>query len=226
MFQRRLRRRKKLFICATILLTIVGLLGMAFARCRPIMTAFAESQAVWQATKIANHTAEQVLKEYTGLCENAIAVTYNGEQKVSSVRANTAVVNTVRTALTDRVMTAMEEFSALSVALPLGTLTGWDWFSGFGPLLTFPISFTATVLSAVSSSFAVEGINQSIYRVEVHLEISLYVVSPAGRSAVGAKVSYPMAETVLLGEVPDNLTEVYGDDQSLLGQIFDYGTTK
>ena len=45
-----------------------------------------------------------------------------------------------------------------------------------------------------------------------------------GRSTVSTRVTYPMAETVLLGEVPDNLTEVYGDDQSLLGQIFDYGT--
>ena len=67
---------------------------------------------------------------------------------------------------------------------------------------------------------------QSLYQVLIHLEISLYVVSPAGRSTVGARVSYPMAETVLLGEVPDNLTEVYGDDQSVLGQIFDYGTSQ
>ena len=223
-FQRRFRRRKKLFVCVITLLTIVGLLGMAFVRCRPIMTAFAESQAVWEATKIANRTAAQVLKEYTELCANTIDVTYDCEQKVSSVHTDTGVVNIVRTALTDRAMTAMEQFSTLSVALPLGTLTGWDWFSGCGPLLTFPISFTATVLSDVSSSFVVEGINQSSYLVEVHLEISLYVVSPAGRSSVGTKVSYPMAETVLLGEVPDNLTEVYGDDQSLLGQIFDYGT--
>ena len=106
----------------------------------------------------------------------------------------------------------------------MGTLSGWHWLSGFGPLLTFPISFTATVISDVSSVLEAAGINQSIYRVLVHLEISIYVVSPGGRSTVGANVAYPMAEAVLLGEVPDNLTEVYGDDQSLMGQIFDYGT--
>lgn len=190
------------------------------------MTAFAESQAVWEATKIANRTAAQVLLEYADICANTIAVTYDGEQRVSSVQTDTAAVNAVRTAMTDRAIVAMEQFSSLSVALPLGTLTGWDWFSGFGPLLTFPISFTATVLSDVSSALVVEGINQTAYRVLVHLEISLYVVSPAGRSSVGAQVSYPMAETVLMGEVPDNLTEVYGDDQSLLGKIFDYGTAQ
>jgi hypothetical protein len=120
----------------------------------------------------------------------------------------------------------MEQFSSLSVSLPIGSLLGWDWMSGLGPLITFPVSFTATVLSDVSSVLVAEGINQSMYRVLVHLEFSLYVVTPGGRSTVGTKTSYPMAETVLLGEVPDNLTEVYGDDQSLLGQIFDYGATQ
>lgn len=189
------------------------------------MTAFAESQAVWTATKIANQTAAQVLQEYADLCANAVTVTYGDEQRITSVHTDPAAINTVRTAITDRSMTAMEQFSSLSVAIPMGTLTGWHWLSGFGPLLTFPVSFTATVLSNVTSSLVAAGINQSTYRVLVHLEISLYVVTPGGRSTVGAQVSYPMAEAVLLGEVPDNLTEVYGDDQSLLGQIFDYGTT-
>ena len=225
-FRRWRRCRRRASVVLIVVLCVLGLIGLMFLRCRPIMTAFAESQAVWTATKIANQVAADVLLEYAELCADTIVVSYDGEQKLSSVRTDTAVVNTVRTKMTDRVITAMEQFSSLSVALPMGTLTGWDWFSGLGPLLTFPVSFTATVCSDVSSSLVAEGINQSLYQVLIHLEISLYVVSPAGRSTVGARVSYPMAETVLLGEVPDNLTEVYGDDQSVLGQIFDYGTSQ
>ena len=209
-----------IFVC------VLGLLSLTLFRCRPIMMTFAESQAVWMATKIANQTVAQVLQDYAEACTDAIVVVYDGEQKVSAVHTNTSRVNLVRTAITDRTITALEQFSSLSVSLPIGSLLGWDWVSGLGPLITFPVSFTATVLSDVSSVLVAEGINQSMYRVLVHLEISLYVVTPGGRSTVGTKTSYPMAETVLLGEVPDNLTEVYGDDQSLLGQIFDYGATQ
>lgn len=209
-----------------ILLCIVGLLGLAFFRCRPIMTAFAESQAVWTATKIANQAAAQVVRDYAQLCDGTISVTYDSQQRVSAIQTDATIVNMVRTQMTEAVMVAMERFSSLSVSIPLGTLSGWHWLSGLGPLLTFPVSFTATVLSDVSSSLMAVGINQSVYRVLIHLDISLYVVTAGGRSTVGTRVSYPMAEAVLLGEVPDNLTEVYGDDQSLLGQIFDYGTTQ
>lgn len=229
-FARRLRRHRwrvgRLGRALIIVLSVVGLVGVAFFQCRPIMTAFAESQAVWTATKIANQTVAQVLSEYESLCEDAVAVTYDGQQKVSCISTDTTAINTVRTEITNAAICAMEQFSALSVSIPTGTLLGWRWLSGFGPLVTFPVSFTATVLSDVSSSLEAVGINQSTFRVLIHLDISLYVVTPGGRSTVGADVSYPMVETVLLGEVPDNLTEVYGDDQSLLGQIFDYGTTQ
>ena len=143
---------------------------------------------------------------------------------MSAVLVNTVAVNTIRTAITAASMTEMESYSELSVSIPFGTLAGVSWLSGWGPMVTFPMSFTATVLSDVSSTLEAVGMNQSLYRVLVHLDISLYVVTPGGRSSVGTQLTYPMAETMLLGEVPDNLTEVYGDDQSLLGKIFDYGT--
>lgn len=223
-FRRRRRFARRLRIAVIAFISVIALVGLAFFQCRPIMTAFAESQAVWNVTKIANQTAMQVLSEYAAICEHTLSVEYDGSQKVSSILTKTADINMVRTIMTETVMKAIERSASIAVAIPLGTLSGWHWLSGLGPLLTFPVSFTAAVLSDTSSSLVATGINQSTYRVLIHLDISLYVVTPMGRSTVGTRVSYPMAETVLLGEVPDNLTEVYGDDQSLLGQIFDYGT--
>lgn len=228
-FVRRLQRHRRTrfsWIVLIVILCIVSAMIAAFFRCRPVMTAFAESQAVWTATKIANQTVAQALLEYSELCSRAINVSYDGSEQVSAVHIDTASINTIRTAVTDQAISAMEQISTLSVSIPLGTLLGWNWISGFGPLLSFPVSFTPTILSDVTSSLSAEGINQSSYRVLLHLKIDLYVVSPAGRSATKTHVSYPMAEMVLLGEVPDNLTEVYGDDQSILGQIFDYGTSQ
>lgn len=216
------RRIQTVLLLACVLSMIFGL----FVSCRPVLTAFAESQAIWTATEIANSTVAAVLEQYTELCRDMIEVTYTDTTHLSSVIPNTASVNTVRTAITDRAMEKMEQVTTLSVSIPVGTLLGPDWLSGWGPLLTFPISYTATVLSDVSSSLEAVGINQSTYRVLVHLDINLYVVTPGGRSSVGTQISYPMAEVVLLGEVPDNLTEVYGDDQSILGKIFDYGTAE
>ncbi|MBR5524924.1 MAG: sporulation protein YunB [Clostridia bacterium] len=222
----RQRRRRRLLRGVLVLLVTAALLLTAFFGCRPVLTTFAESQAVWIATKLANKTVAAVLEERAALCRSMIMVTYTDENRLSSIVTDTAAVNMVRTAITASAMTEMEQYDGLSVSIPFGTLAGVSWLSGWGPPVTFPMSFTATVLSDVSSSLEAVGMNQSLYRVLVHLDISLYVVTPGGRSSVGTQLSYPMAEAVLLGEVPDNLTEVYGDDQSILGKIFDYGTAE
>lgn len=209
-----------------VLLSVFLLMAGLFLKCRPVLTAFAESQAVWIATKTANQTVAEILEQYADLCRGMIQVQYADDQHLSSVMPDSASINTVRTAITETAMREMDQLASMSVAIPTGTLLGFDWLSGWGPLVTFPISFTSTVLSDVSSSLEAVGINQSTFRVLIHLDISLLVVTPGGRSSVGAQLSYPMAEAVLLGEVPDNLTEVYGDDQALLGKIFDYGTAE
>ncbi len=222
---RRRKRRRWMKIALVLLLVLLLFLGVFF-RCRPILTAFAESQAVWIATKVANRTVAETLERYADLCRGMIRVQYTDAMELSSVIPDSGAMNTVRTAITQAAMEEMEAFSSFLVSIPTGTLLGLDWLSGWGPLIPFPISFTSTVLSDVSSSLEAVGINQSTYRVLIHLDISLYVITPGGRSSVGAQLSYPMAEAVLLGEVPDNLTEVYGDDQTLLGKIFDYGTAE
>ena len=224
--RRRLQRQKRLFRALAVLLAVCGLLLVAFIRCRPVLATFAESQAVWIATKTANRVVAAVLEEHATVCHSMVEVQYNDRQVLSSLFVDTASVNTVRTAITAAVMREMEPYSSISVGIPLGTLVGFDWLSGWGPLVTFPMSVTSTVLSDVSASLEAVGINQSNFCVRVYIRISLYVVTPGGRSSVTAEQSYPMAEAVLLGEVPDNLTEVYGDDQTLLGKIFDYGTVE
>ncbi len=214
-------RRWLAVLCALALLAAV-----AFFRCRPVVAAFAESHAVWLSTDIANRQVAAVLEDKADLCRSMIAVAYNNEKILSSVVTDTAAINAIRTEATNRIMAAMDGLTTIQVGIPLGTLAGWDWCSGWGPVISVPLSVTCTVVSDVSSKLEAAGMNQTHYRVILDMTVQTYVVTPSGRSSVAVDVSFPMAETVLLGDVPENLTEVYGDDQTVLGKIFDYGTVE
>ena len=129
MLVRRFRRNRRTIAhiraVSIAMLCVAGLLGFTFFRCRPVLQAFAESQAVWMATKIANKTASEVLTEYQDDCANIISVTYDGQQRVSSIQMDSSAINAVRTAMTERSITAMEAVTSLPVSIPLGTLSGW-----------------------------------------------------------------------------------------------------
>lgn len=223
-FRRRSRRSLTRMRTAICVLAAVGLLLGTFLRCRPIVTAFAESKAKWLAAETANQTVERVLTAYQDVCNSMVRIHYTDHNSIASVELNTAAINMVRTAVVHAAMKDLESFSSISVGIPLGTLMGLECLSGWGPLVRFPISVTGTVLSNMSSMLEAVGINQSTYRLLIHIEITLSVVTPGGRSSVGAEFSYPMAETVILGEVPENLTEVSGEDESVLDKIFNFGT--
>jgi sporulation protein YunB len=165
-----------------------------------------------------------VLEGKSELCRNLIAVAYNDEDMLSQVTVDSAGINIIKTAVSVAVMDALESTTSVSVGIPLGTFLGLDWLSGWGPIITVPMSAAQSVFTSISSTLEERGINQSAYRVNIHINVNLWIVTPAGYASVTVESDYPVTEMVLFGKVPNNLTEVYGDSQDTIGEIFDYGT--
>ncbi len=195
-------------------------------RVHTTVIAFAEMRAQRIAELQANETVAAVLEQHAPLCASMVKVTYDNEQRLTSVMADASSVNTIKTAVASTLTEQFGKMSSLSADIPLGTLTGPDWLGGMGPIIRFPISVSASVLTTVSSSLEAVGMNQSAYKVLLNVHIVMGITVPDGRTSVVVDAAFPMTEAVLFGEVPDTLTEVYGDDQTLLGKIFDYGTTE
>ena len=209
-----------------LLLASVALAVPLMLRIHTTVIAFAEMRAQRIAELQANNAVAAVLETHASLCSSMVKVTYNDQQMLTSVMADASSVNTIKTAVASTLNERFGSISSLSADIPIGTLIGPEWLSGMGPLVRFPISVSASVMTTVSSSLEAVGMNQSAYKVLLNVHIVMGIIVPDGRTSVVVDSSFPMAEAVLLGEVPDTLTEVYGDDQTLLGKIFDYGTTE
>ncbi len=207
-----------------VLLGLLVMLGVCFVHCRVVVYEYAKSNAAWMGEKTTNEVVSRVIEEKNELCRSLISVAYNDEQILSNVVVDSAGITEIKTAASVAVMEALENATSVTVDIPLGTFLGLDWLSGWGPMITVPMSATQSVFTSISSSLVEVGINQSAYRVNIRVQVNLWIVTPAGYASVTVENDFPVAETVLLGKVPNNLTEVYGDDQDTIGEIFDYGT--
>lgn len=222
---RRWRRPGRLRWLAVLLLPLLTA-GAFLLRCRPLVLAFAESEALWIAERTVNTAAETVIDDNAALCRSMIETTYNDQHVLASVVTDAAAVNRMKTAIGSEIMRQMDGLTEVYASMPLGTMLGLDFLSGWGPLISLPMSVTNSVFTTVSSSLEAIGMNQTSYRVLINVEVSLYVVTPGGRTTAKLNTAFSVAEAVLLGDVPEALTEVYGDDQSVLGKIFDYGNAQ
>ncbi len=206
------------------LLVLIVLTVVCFFRCRTAVYQFAKNSAAWRAEKAANESVAQVLAQHADLCRSLISVSYNTDNVLASVVLDSAGMNVLKTAASAAIMDALADMHTLTVHIPLATLLRMDWMSGLGPRIAVPLSITGSVFTNITSSLEESGMNQTAYRVNIHVKIGLWLVTPAGYADVTVETAFPMAEAVLLGEVPENFTQVYGDSQDTIGEIFDYGT--
>ncbi len=220
-------RRGRIRLWCRVLALVLGLLILLIVcliRCRTVVYEYAKSSAAWTAEKTTNEVTSRVIAEKSERCRQLINVAYNDEQIVSNVLVDSAGVTEIKTAVSVAVMDALTDATSVTVGIPLGTFLGFDWLSGWGPIISVPMSATQSVFTSISSTLDDVGINQSTYRVNIHVKVNLWIVTPAGYASVTVENDFPVTEMVLLGKVPDNLTEVYGDSQDTIGEIFDYGT--
>ena len=66
------------------------------------------------------------------------------------------------------------------------------------------------------------GINQTKHRITCTVSANLTVITPSFTENINVKCEYLIAETVIIGEIPDSYTNVNGDESGIVGQIFDY----
>ena len=91
-----------------------------------------------------------------------------------------------------------------------GNFTGNKLLSGYGPYIRVKVIPVGTVTTDFKTEFISAGINQTRHRVYLGVVCTMYVVAPLMSSEIVVNNSVTVAETVLIGDVP----EFYGGGTS------------
>lgn len=207
-------------------LVIVALLLSVFALDRhviPLIEQYARSRAQWYATRMINEAVTAVLADNSPRYERLVTVSRDAEGNVTSVEADVQVLNQLKAALSLEVARRAGEERQITVSIPLGTFLGSHLFTGRGPVINIPVGANVSVLSDFESAFAAAGINQTSHRIILQVKTTVFLAVPTARTCVEVDSSFIIAESILLGEVPDAYTVVENIDEETVGEIFDYG---
>ena len=94
------------------------------------------------------------------------------------------------------------------IVLPLGSALGSGIFSGKGPRVRFEILPVGTVKTTFVTEFESAGINQTRHKISLEATASVRIVLPSGARTVSVQASALMAESILIGEVPQSYIQV------------------
>lgn len=178
------------------------LLDMAFAR------------AYSMAVETINRAVKQAMAQGVTY-EELIDAQMDAQGRVSMLRANTMRMNELAS---QTALLAERELGSAEnqvVEIPLGAALGVSFLSGFGPRLEVQILPVGAVHTSFDTEFETAGINQTRHKIFLNLRATVSLIVPTGSQLVEVTSTVPIAESIIVGEVPDSFVDVNNEEDML-----------
>lgn len=127
----------------------------------------------------------------------------NADGTVSNVELDSVEMNRMKARLTEAVSNRLMSLENQDVAIPLGTLLGWQLLAGRGPEVHLQIVPASFVESNVVDTLETAGINQTQHRVCIRFTVEMSAILPGYSTSVDVTDEVCVAQTLIVGQVPE-----------------------
>lgn len=183
-----------------------------------VVLSLAQAQARAMAVKVLNQSAEELLASGDVTYDSLMKVVTDGQEQVRLIQANTPEMNRLASKVSLLAQSKLLEKGDQHVRVPLGSALGMTLFAGAGPKITVRVLPVGSVHAEFHTDFQTAGINQTRHRVSLVLTAQVQLVLPTGSKKVSVSTQVAMAESIIVGEVPDTFTDV-GNDMDMLDLV-------
>lgn len=220
-------KAKKITFTVLIALVLVSALAVSFFRgsLRPTLVSMAENYATREATARINECVMGIFCEDMELYESFVSYTDDTDGGVRLLSANSTVANILKARISSALVVALEDVKGQSFYIPVGNVINSNLFAGKGPSICVKILSVGAVTTDVRTEFCEAAINQTLHRIMLDVSVIVSVYVPMGTLDVKVTSTVPIAETVLVGDVPDAYTFVIENGNGIAGEINDYGAS-
>ncbi len=204
-FRRLLPRRLRPLRPRTRFLLLVLVLGLALYLhfgWLPTVRALVSMEVDNETSDLINEAVDAYVAQGQIRYDDLVSLERRADGGVSAARVDLAAVNqmksTVLRELDARVPARVRE----KVEVPLGNVLLPALLSGRGGSLPVRLVSLRSTNAELESDFSAAGINQTLHTLALRVEVELMLLTPAGLMSRQVSCSVPIAQTILLGDVP------------------------
>lgn len=182
-------------------------------RMRPALASLAETRIQSIATEAINQAITESLNSSPDY--DSLITSYNNGEKTYMLQADTRRMNLLASECCAAAQKHIAAIGEQGVSLPLGTVSGITYLTGRGPRIRVTFTPAGSVYSEFCSTLSSSGINQSLYRVNLRLTASIRLIMPGISRSIKVSSEAAIAESIIVGEVPQVYTNVESTDDML-----------
>lgn len=183
-----------------------------------VVLSLAQAQARALAVQVLNESAAELLSSGEVTYDSLMHVREDSAGQVRLIQANTPEMNRLAAQVSLLAQGRLQATKDQAVRVPLGSALGMTIFAGAGPKIEVQILPVGSVHAEFHTDFQTAGINQTRHRVSLMLTAQVQLVIPTGAQTVVVSTQVAMAESIIVGEVPETFTDV-GEDMDMLDLV-------
>ncbi len=194
--------KKRIIVVACVFTAVLVFLTIFIQRnVSGVLYKLSEASIRSMSTAAVNETVTQTLSDTD--YDSLVTITYGEDSRITSISANAYRVNLLARKMVAGTTQLLAEKGTGGVKVPIGAFTGIGFLSGAGPKVTFKIIAVNRVECTFRSSFQAAGINQTVHSIYLDVTSEVSVVLPSGTKKISTVTEVMVAESLIVGEVPD-----------------------
>ncbi len=218
-WNRRTAGRAALFLLMAL---ILALFLYAMAQLRPLLSQLAVTRVSNTVNQIVYTAVTEAIESGEIRYDELVSYEKDNNGQVTMVRSNMAAFNHLQTKILNLILTRIGQVSAKELSIPIGSLTGTPLLSGRGPRISVKMESVGTSTARFENEFESAGINQTKHRIILNIDVSVSILLPGFTTATKVSNAITVAETVIVGAVPDTYTYFNTPEDTYLEDAKDY----
>lgn len=198
-----------------VTLAVAGLIAWSIVqilewKLRPVVAHIAETQVSNTMTAVIELAVTEDLAKRNISYGDLVTIQRDNTGAITALTTNMAQINLLRAELTAAILEALEGVDVSTIQVPLGSLLDFEPLWARGPALQARAMTVGTVSAEFESEFSSAGVNQTLHRIWMDVTVPMTVLLPGGELQVKVQTSLPVAETVVVGQVPNTYLSLDG----------------
>lgn len=190
------------------LVLAASVIALLEAKLRPVVAEIAAAQAQNTMTAVVEQAITEGLTAHPVGYGDLIDIQRDEGGTINALTADMSQMNLLRGELTGAILEALEGVEVSDIRVPLGSLFDLEPLWAKGPSLTARAMTVGAVRAEFDSQLVSAGVNQTLHRIWLEVEVPMTLLLPGGRVETALQTRLCVAETVIVGQVPDTFLQL------------------
>ena len=194
----------------------------ASGQLRPILERMAVTRVENTVNRIVSEAVKESISSGKISYDRLTAFEKDGDGRITAVYSNMAAFNQLQAEILDLVLARIEQVSARELSIPVGSLTGSPLLAGRGPRIRVRMESIGSSSAEFRNQFETGGINQTRHQIILEVNVSVSILLPGFTTATTVSNAVTVAETVIVGSVPESYTYFHTTDNDYVEDAKDH----